>query len=695
MRITTGSALLFALALAAPRARAHEYLFFEHLQGGVVHGITLVNGDLAFSAEDGGRIRRWTRDTLTGAWSFEHLDSGYDSRYLLRDVRFGDAQNGWACGYGGRVVRTTDGGQSWDLTSSPFLTKPSSSALADLYAVRFVFDTLAGVWRGWVCGFEGTLYTSADGGDNWTSLAVPATAAGKDLYGLAVQQPSPGVFTLWITGDNGLVLRSPNGGATWDVHLGLAPVNCAAGNLELWDVEMRDNLLGIATGGVGTGCGESFYTFDGGVSWTPITCFDSGGLPSPHNAWSTTYGVALGGTFGAVTCGYASQANVLTSPPLCWTQTTNPALSTFGYAPTFGVAASGNTALQSGMFNLVHASNDGGANWTNIGGLHVLRERDAACATDQIGCVTGQGFRILRSTDGMATFTQAHIGPVLGPSLGGIAVSPVNSRNWLAVGDLESGFPYVARSTNQGVSWTRLPAANFPPHLGALTELAFDPVSPQHALCVGAGGRILDTANLGTTFTNWNNGIGGAPNLNSVAFTAGGDAFVVGAPGSGFSAWRAIGAANAWSGVPLKDTGGATLTNVTLNAVACGAGQVWTVGNGGRMFQYDAGSNAFLEVVASNPPYEPAEDLVGVAIHATASETHVIIGGNNGGIRYTNGTIWTSPRSRLSLTGEENGFARLSSIQVFPMPGNPDAFRGYVFGRQFAIARFVGPGANW
>lgn len=695
MRFTIGSACLAALALTAPRALGHEFLLFEHLQGGNVHAVTLVDPDHAFSAEDGGRIRAWTRNPATGAWSFQHLDTGYDSRYLLRDIRFADPQNGWACGYGGRVLRTTDGGQSWSLTASPFLTKPGSSELADLYSVRFVFDTLAGVWRGWVVGFGGTLYTSADGGDSWTPLAVPSAVAGKDLYGLAVQQPAPGTLLLWITGDDGTVLRSSNGGASWDVQLALTQANCGPGNLELWDVEMRSDGLGITTGGVGTGCGESFYTLNGGASWIPISCFASGGLPGPHNAWSTAYGVALSGVFGAITCGYASQANVLTSPPLCWTQTTNPALSSFGYPPTLGIAASGNTALQSGMFNLVHASNDGGATWSNIGGTQVLRARDAACADDHVGCVVGQSFRILRSTDGMATFTQVHIGPTLGPALGGVALSPVNSRNWLAVGDLESGYPYVAKSTNQGVSWTRVPAASFPPNLGALNEVAFHPAQPQHALCVGVGGRVLDTTNLGATFTDWNSGIGATASLNSVAFTAAADAFVVGTPGSGFSAWRSAGGANAWSGVPLKDTSGATLTNVTLNAVACGAGQTWTVGNGGRMFRYDAPSNEFREIVAVNPPYEPAEDLVGVAIHASATETHVIVGGANGGIRYTNGSLWTYPRSRLSHTGEENGGARLSSIQVFPMPGNPDGFRGYVFGRQFAISRFVSPGATW
>jgi len=692
MRITIGPLLFATLLATSSRARAHEFLQFEHLHGGNVHSVVLLSTDLGFSAEDGGRIRRWTRDPSTGNWSFEHLDSGYDSRYQLRDIRFADAQNGWAVGYGGRISRTTDGGQSWGGTASPFLTKPGSSELADLYSVRFVFDAAVGVWRGWIVGFDGVIYRSDDAGDSWQALTLPSGYAGNDLYGLAVQQIGTSTYRVWVTGDFGTALRSSDGGQSWDVVQSLSPAACTGSNLELWDIEMRPDGLGIIAAGVGTGCGESFYTTNAGVSWTAIPCFNP--VP-PSNAWSTAYGVALGGSQAAVTCGYASQANVLTSPPLCWTPTTDLSLSYLGHPPTFGIAAYGDSVLQSGMFNLVRASNDGGLTWSNQAGLDYLRTRDAAFVDDQTGCIVGQGYRILRSTDGMQTFTQVHIGPNLGPNMNGVAFSPAQTANWLAVGDNESNYPYVARSTDQGATWTRLSSASFPLGTTGLKELAFHPTNASVALVVGANKRVLRTANLGTSFTNWNSGIGGNPELRSVGYTASADAFVVGTPASGFSAWRSVGGANAWAGVPLKDTSGGTLTSVNLNAVACGAGEVWAVGDGGLMFRYDAGANAFQQVVPVNPPYDPTEDLVGVAIHASATETHVIVGGGKGGIRYTNGTIWTSPRSRLSGSDGAPDGARLSAISVFPMPDNPDGFRGYVFGRQMQVARFVSPGATF
>jgi photosystem II stability/assembly factor-like uncharacterized protein len=679
--------------LAVPCVSAHEILFFEHLQGGTVRSFAMLGTDLAFSAEDGGRIRRWDRDTGTGDWSFTHLETGYDSRYLLRDVRFADASNGWAVGYGGRVLSTSNGGGDWNLTNTPFLTVPGTSDLADLYSVRFVWDPTIPQWRGWTVGFDGVASTSVDGGDSWTALTLPAGYTNEDLYGLAVEEVTPGTYRVWISGDNGAMLRSSDNGSTWDVAQSLAQATCPAGNLELWDLEMRASGLGLVVGGVGNGCGESFFTTNHGLTWTALTCFNNSGLTGPLSGWNTVYGVALNGTYGAVSAGYGSQANVLFNQTLCWIQTTDPSLSVLGNPPTFAIDADGDQVLQGGQFGFVRASNDGGATWANETSNHYMRTHDGAMSDVSTGCIVGQGFRVLRTTDGMQSFTQVHISSGnLGPAFHGVAVSPVQAQNWLAVGDKESSYLYTARSTDGGASWTRTASSSVLINGGALREVAMHPTAAQRALAVGVDGTVLNTTNLGTSFSNWKSGIPTATDLSSVAFTAAGDAFVVGSPAGGNSAWRSVGAVNSWSAVPLKGTGGATLTNIRLNAVGAGAGEVWAVGNGGRMFKYASGPNEFQEVVPVQTPYDPTEDLTSVTIHADANGTHTIVGGDRGGVRYSNGTFWAYPRSRLSpVNGDDN--ADLSAILVFPDP--QDGFRGYVVGRQNQVSRFVAYGASF
>ncbi len=690
--IKPNASLLLVAVLAAPAA-SHEFLLFEHVHGGNVHAMTMITPDLAFSAEDGGRIRRWERDTTSGNWTFAYMETGYDSRYLLRDVSFGDAQNGWAVGYGGRVLRTNDGGLNWFQPMSSFLTKPGSNDLADLYSVRFVWDSTLGDWRGWVVGFDGVFSTSSDGGSTWQPLAVPPAFTGLDLYGLAVQPQGPGVYRLWVSGDQGTILRSSSNGTTWDAQHALSASNCPAGNLELWDVEMWNGLRGIACGGVGTGCGTAFTTIDGGLSWQPDTCFSSGGLAAPHDQWSTAYNLTLGTSPNVLTCGYASQTNLRTGAPSCWVQTTDPALSYFGHPPTFGVTAMGGRALVSGLFNLVRSSSDGGLTWKTEGGVDYLRERDAAFVNEQVGCVTGQGFQILRTQNGMQSFTRVHVGPDFGPTMQGIAFSPANTQNWLAVGDNHGGYPYVARSANQGLDWARLPASSFPAGVSQLREIAFHPTQPRTALAVGNAGLVLRTTTLGNSFQLLSNGIPAGANLASVAYTSAGDAFVVGSHAGG-SAWRLPSGASTWIAVPLKDSTGAIPLTADLNAVATGGGWVWAVGNAGAIFQYVAGE--FREVVPASPAYDPLENLVGVAIHQGTTETHVVIGGEKGGVRYTNGTTWTTPRSRLSPTsGKPEDAVRMSAIAVFPMPNVANEFRGYVFGRQFQIARFTSPAASF
>jgi photosystem II stability/assembly factor-like uncharacterized protein len=228
--------VLLACALAA-----HEPLVFEHLQGGQVHGIHFISPTEGWTAEDGGRIRHWRYEASTRSWTFEHQFTPYDARYLLRDVWFADALNGWAVGYGGRVLRTQDGGLSWEnpMEDGPeeFVRIPGQAELADLYAVRFVRDTVLGAWRGWLVGFGGVLMQSLDGGATWSDAAPPA-AQGKDMYGLAFLAFGRTRFGLWVTGDEGLVMRSFDLGVNWEVkHLSAPPCD-AITNLELWDLEL-------------------------------------------------------------------------------------------------------------------------------------------------------------------------------------------------------------------------------------------------------------------------------------------------------------------------------------------------------------------------------------------------------------------------------------------------------------------------
>ncbi len=110
---------------------------------------------------------------------------------------FIDAQNGWAVGNFGTIVRTRDGGTSWQSLS----LGPDEDA--SLNAVCFVSAN-----EGWVAGEFGTIAHTTDGGDTWERQDSPAS---EPLFELLCKPGGP----LLAAGAQGVVVTSSDGGATW------------------------------------------------------------------------------------------------------------------------------------------------------------------------------------------------------------------------------------------------------------------------------------------------------------------------------------------------------------------------------------------------------------------------------------------------------------------------------------------------
>jgi photosystem II stability/assembly factor-like uncharacterized protein len=113
------------------------------------------------------------------------------------DVFFINPQIGWAVGMDSTILRTINGGQTWqrvDLTVS------------NNWYFRSVFfiDEL----RGWVVGIYGVIMLTNDGGVTWQEI-VPGN--GETLQSVFFIDALNG----WAVGDVGTVLRSIDGGYTW------------------------------------------------------------------------------------------------------------------------------------------------------------------------------------------------------------------------------------------------------------------------------------------------------------------------------------------------------------------------------------------------------------------------------------------------------------------------------------------------
>jgi photosystem II stability/assembly factor-like uncharacterized protein/subtilisin-like proprotein convertase family protein len=115
----------------------------------------------------------------------------------LMDIFFINPQKGWAVGMDSTILRTTNGGQTWQRTE---LTVSNNWYFRSVYFI----DEM----HGWTVGIYGVIMLTNDGGVTWQEI-VPGN--GETLQSVFFINALNG----WAVGDAGTVLRSIDGGYTW------------------------------------------------------------------------------------------------------------------------------------------------------------------------------------------------------------------------------------------------------------------------------------------------------------------------------------------------------------------------------------------------------------------------------------------------------------------------------------------------
>ncbi len=140
--------------------------------------------------EDAGENWRWVETGIE-----KPLGIGFS--IVQGDVLFTDAMYGWAVGGLGTVIRTTDGGATWQDQEAT-----NTLSYRHCIAVQFL-DRL----NGWIAG-EG-LFRTADGGATWSIVPLPVD--GLDFHDIQFTDNRHG----WTAGDGGVILMTDDGGDSW------------------------------------------------------------------------------------------------------------------------------------------------------------------------------------------------------------------------------------------------------------------------------------------------------------------------------------------------------------------------------------------------------------------------------------------------------------------------------------------------
>jgi len=196
-----------------------------------LNNVFFLNQNLGWAVGTAGIVIKTTDGGLTWANSSGTNLSGY----ILKDVKFLDANNGYVTG--SQIFKTIDGGNTWTQLTS----KQSFKQSIDFIDIN----------NGYVCGNDGLLGNTVNG----TSFSGQRSPVGNNIYKIRFINDSVGV----AVGQSNLILYTKNKGVTWTVK-------STAGNSDLLDICTIGKSIFWA---VGTN-GYIQKSTDAGNSWTTI-----------------------------------------------------------------------------------------------------------------------------------------------------------------------------------------------------------------------------------------------------------------------------------------------------------------------------------------------------------------------------------------------------------------------------------------
>ena len=194
--------------------------------------------------------------------SWKQVAQPMQQRSLSR-LTFVDDAKGWGVGHQGKVFSTTDGGINW--------TEQKSGTELALFDVDF-----PSAQKGYAVGDGSSIVATTDGGATWSAGKIAMSMIGvREDMSLAIEDP---IFytidcldenTCWVAGEFGQIRLTEDGGKTWSAQhqsllggmyrdiMALPTILC---------LRMKDRQNGI---GVGT-YGIIFVTTDGGATWKMV-----------------------------------------------------------------------------------------------------------------------------------------------------------------------------------------------------------------------------------------------------------------------------------------------------------------------------------------------------------------------------------------------------------------------------------------
>ena len=258
----------FALVVLVPSLTAGaQWQPLASPTGVELRGLSVVSPQVVWASGMHGTVLRttnggttWQRDSVAGAASLDFRAIAATSRDVAHVLSIGDSS---------RIYRTTDGGRSWTLT---FMSTRRGSFFD---AIQF-WDAKHGIAMSDPVDGHFLIITTDDGGNNWREMpasGMPAALPGDG--GFAASGTClivTGSHDAWLVSGGAAVARlfhSTDRGRTWTVHD--TPMRAGTASAGIFSVAFRDANHGVIAGGdyqkPALRGRNLAATNDGGVTW--------------------------------------------------------------------------------------------------------------------------------------------------------------------------------------------------------------------------------------------------------------------------------------------------------------------------------------------------------------------------------------------------------------------------------------------
>jgi len=474
-------------------------------QGNSLGAVKFISSTTGWTAGDYGTILK----TQDGGNSWQLQLSGTTN--ILLGMCFTNADTGTVVGAFGTILRTTNGGRNW-LTQIGGLASP----------ITFRSVSFSDANTGTIVGDLGTILRTTDGGTTWTQQV---SGTSNTLFGVAFTNSNTGT----AVGTLGTILRTTNGGTTWAAQT-------SGTTYSLMGVSFYDTNIGSAVGGYG----RILSTTNGGSTW------------STQTVATITLSCVL--YLNANTCTASGQNGVVFKTTNGWTNwiqvsATSKAVSSISFSDL-------NNGTAVGALGEIIRSTDGGTTWQKqTSGIRETLTR-IFFADESNGMALSSNSIYMSSNGGVSWVATSS-----GIQFNGCTSSSATS--WTVVGNAGK----IMKSTDGGGSWNSQTSNT----IFNLYSVAFPNATT--GIVVGANGIIRKTTNGGTNWLTCASGT--TESLMAVCFTDVNNGTAVGT-----------------NGKILKTTNGGTAWSVQSSGTTCNLIDVCFIdANHGEAVGYDASNN--------------------------------------------------------------------------------------------------------